>query len=98
MKMIAMIGAFVGPGGVLLTLFTASITGTVIAGLPALLRSLSWRAAFNRSRLRRSAARGKPCVTASSSAATAGSPPQGRDGRRFPALPRKGTPCHRPVR
>jgi len=49
-KMIAMIGAFVGPGGILLTLFAASVTGTVIAGLPALLRSLSWRAAFSRSR------------------------------------------------
>ena len=49
-KMIAMIGAFVGPGGVFLTLFAASVTGTVIAGLPALLRSLSWRAAFSRSR------------------------------------------------
>jgi leader peptidase (prepilin peptidase)/N-methyltransferase len=49
-KMIAMIGAFVGPGGVLLTLFGASVAGTVIAGLPALLRNLSWRAAFGRAR------------------------------------------------
>ena len=49
-KMIAMIGAFVGPGGVLLTLFVASVAGTVIAGLPALLRTLSWRAAFVRAR------------------------------------------------
>lgn len=49
-KMIAMIGAFAGPGGVLLTLFGASVTGTVIAGLPALLRNLSWRAAFGRAR------------------------------------------------
>ncbi len=49
-KMIAMIGAFVGPGGVLLTLFAASVAGTVIAGLPALLRTLSWRAAFARAR------------------------------------------------
>ncbi len=49
-KMIAMIGAFVGPGGVLLTLFAASVAGTVIAGLPALLRTLSWRAAFVRAR------------------------------------------------
>ncbi len=49
-KMIAMIGAFVGPGGVLLTLFGASLAGTVIAGLPALLRNLSWRAAFGRAR------------------------------------------------
>ena len=49
-KMIAMIGAFVGPGGVLLTLFAASMAGTVIAGLPALLRPLSWRAAFRRAR------------------------------------------------
>lgn len=50
-KMIAMIGAFVGPGGVLLTLFGASVAGTAIAGLPALLRNLSWRAAFGRARL-----------------------------------------------
>lgn len=50
-KMIAMIGAFVGPGGVLLTLFGASVAGTVIAGLPALLRNLSWRSAFGRARL-----------------------------------------------
>lgn len=49
-KMIAMIGAFVGPGGVLLTLFAASVAGTVIAGIPALLRNLSWRAAFGRAR------------------------------------------------
>ncbi len=49
-KMIAMIGAFVGPGGVLLTLFAASVTGTLIAGIPALLRNLSWRAAFRRAR------------------------------------------------
>ena len=49
-KMIAMIGAFVGPAGVLLTLFAASVAGTVIAGLPALLRTLSWRAAFGRAR------------------------------------------------
>jgi leader peptidase (prepilin peptidase)/N-methyltransferase len=49
-KMIAMIGAFVGPGGVLLTLFAASVAGTLIAGIPALLRTLSWRAAFGRAR------------------------------------------------
>jgi len=45
-KMIAMIGAFVGPVGVLLTLLAASVVGTVVAGVPALLRMLSWRAAF----------------------------------------------------
>jgi leader peptidase (prepilin peptidase)/N-methyltransferase len=49
-KMIAMIGAFVGPGGVLLTLFVASVAGTVIAGLPALVRAVSWRAAFRGAR------------------------------------------------
>ena len=49
-KMIAMIGAFVGPGGVLLTLFAASVAGTVIAGIPALVRNLSWRSAFGRAR------------------------------------------------
>lgn len=49
-KMIAMIGAFVGPGGVLLTLFAASIAGTLIAGLPALLRAAAWRVAFRGAR------------------------------------------------
>ncbi len=41
-KMIAMIGAFVGPAGVLLTLFLASAVGTVFAGLPALARNVAW--------------------------------------------------------
>jgi leader peptidase (prepilin peptidase)/N-methyltransferase len=45
-KMIAMIGAFVGPLGVLLTLFAASVVGTVVAGLPSLARSFAWRLAF----------------------------------------------------
>jgi membrane protein implicated in regulation of membrane protease activity len=49
-KMIAMIGAFVGPAGVLLTLFAASLAGTVAAGLPALLRAEAWRRAFARAR------------------------------------------------
>lgn len=49
-KMIAMIGAFVGPAGVLLTLFGASLAGTLTAGLPALLRAASWRNAFARAR------------------------------------------------
>ncbi len=49
-KMIAMIGAFVGPAGVLLTLFAASLAGTVAAGLPALLRGAAWRRAFARAR------------------------------------------------
>lgn len=56
-KMIAMIGAFVGPGGVLLTLFAASVTGTVIAGLPALGRAAAWRRAFARARRSEAAAR-----------------------------------------
>lgn len=50
-KMIAMIGAFVGPGGVLLTLFAASVAGTLLAGLPALLRAAAWRLAFGRARV-----------------------------------------------
>jgi leader peptidase (prepilin peptidase)/N-methyltransferase len=49
-KMIAMIGAFVGPAGVLLTLFAASLAGTVAAGLPALMRAAAWRRAFARAR------------------------------------------------
>ena len=49
-KMIAMIGAFVGPAGVLLTLFAASLAGTLAAGLPALLRAATWRRAFSRAR------------------------------------------------
>ena len=61
-KMIAMIGAFVGPAGVLLTLFSASLVGTVLAGLPALLRTVAWRIAFasargSAERARREAAR-----------------------------------------
>lgn len=62
-KMIAMAGAFVGPAGVLLTLFAASATGTVVAGLPALARTVAWRLAFaaarrSRARAGREAARG----------------------------------------
>lgn len=49
-KMIAMIGAFVGPAGVLLTLFAASLAGSLAAGLPALLRAAAWRRAFARAR------------------------------------------------
>jgi leader peptidase (prepilin peptidase)/N-methyltransferase len=60
-KMIAMIGAFVGPVGVLLTLFVASAVGTVVAGLPALLRTVAWRAAFASARL--SAARAREEAT-----------------------------------
>lgn len=56
-KMIAMIGAFVGPVGVLLTLFVASLVGTGVAGLPALVRNLAWRLAFAKARA--SAARAK---------------------------------------
>jgi len=58
-KMIAMIGAFVGPAGVLLTLFAASLTGTVAAGLPALMRAAAWRRAFARARRSASDARGE---------------------------------------
>jgi len=54
-KMIAMIGAFVGPAGVLLTLFAASVAGTLLAGLPALVRTVAWRVAF--AAARRSGAR-----------------------------------------
>lgn len=49
-KMIAMIGAFVGPAGVLLTLFGASLAGTLVAGLPGLLRVAAWRRAFETAR------------------------------------------------
>lgn len=56
-KMIAMIGAFVGPAGVLLTLLVASVTGTVVAGLPALVRTAAWRRAFARARTSETAAR-----------------------------------------
>lgn len=76
-KMIAMIGAFVGPGGVLLTLFAASVAGTLIAGLPALVRAVAWRAAFRRARgaaggAARAAARGGLLVGKDSTVVTAG--------------------------
>lgn len=49
-KMIAMIGAYVGPAGVLLTLFAASLAGTVLAGLPAAFRAVAWRLALRAAR------------------------------------------------
>jgi leader peptidase (prepilin peptidase)/N-methyltransferase len=49
-KMIAMIGAFTGPGGVLLTLLCASVAGTLVAGLPALLRTAAWWRVFRSAR------------------------------------------------
>jgi leader peptidase (prepilin peptidase)/N-methyltransferase len=45
-KMLAMAGAFTGPAGVFLTLFFASLAGTVIAGGAALARRLRWAAAL----------------------------------------------------
>ena len=62
-KMIAMAGAFVGPVGVLLTLFVASLVGSLVAGLPILVRVVLWSASFRRARsaegaARREAARG----------------------------------------
>lgn len=56
-KMIAMIGAFVGPAGVLLTLFAASLAGTVLAGVPAAIRSIAWRLLFRSARRSPGAAR-----------------------------------------
>lgn len=59
-KMIAMIGAFVGPGGVLLTLLCASVAGTLLAGIPALLRRLAWSVLFRSAK----AAEGSAAATA----------------------------------
>ncbi len=49
-KMIAMGGAFVGPAGVLVALFVASVSGVLAAGAPALVRALRWRLAFRSAR------------------------------------------------
>ena len=49
-KMLAMAGAFTGPAGVFLTLFFASLAGTVIAGGASLARRLRWASAFGAAR------------------------------------------------
>jgi leader peptidase (prepilin peptidase)/N-methyltransferase len=46
-KMLAMAGAFTGPAGVFLTLFFASLAGTLVAGGAALVRRARWAAAFS---------------------------------------------------
>ncbi|MEO6325072.1 MAG: prepilin peptidase [Thermoanaerobaculia bacterium] len=47
-KMIAMIGALVGPVGVLLTLFFASLSGSLLGGLFVLIRQMRWSLARRR--------------------------------------------------
>jgi leader peptidase (prepilin peptidase) / N-methyltransferase len=47
-KMIAMIGAIVGPVGVLLTLFFASLSGSLLGGLLVLVRRMRWLGARRR--------------------------------------------------
>jgi len=49
-KMLAMAGAFTGPAGVFLTLFFASLAGTLVAGGAALVRRARWAAAFSSAR------------------------------------------------
>jgi len=55
-KMLAMAGAFTGPAGVFLTLFFASLAGTVVAGGATLLRVLRWSLEARRARASSSAA------------------------------------------
>lgn len=55
-KMLAMAGAFTGPAGVLLTLFFASLAGTLVAGGATLLRALRWSLEARRARASSSAA------------------------------------------
>ena len=91
-KMIAMIGAFVGPAGVLLTLFAASLAGTLAAGFPALLRAAAWRRAFARARgstpdARREAARRGVLLDETARVAAAG--PRWRE---VPSAPPEGAP------
>ena len=56
-KMLAMAGAFTGPAGVFLTLFFASLAGTVVAGGATLLRALRWSFEARRARASSAAAR-----------------------------------------
>ncbi len=56
-KMLAMAGAFTGPAGVFLTLFFASLAGTVVAGGAALLRALRWSLEARRARTSSAGAR-----------------------------------------
>jgi leader peptidase (prepilin peptidase)/N-methyltransferase len=56
-KMLAMAGAFTGPAGVFLTLFFASLAGTVVAGGATLFRVLRWSLEARRARASSSAAR-----------------------------------------
>jgi leader peptidase (prepilin peptidase)/N-methyltransferase len=56
-KMLAMAGAFTGPAGVFLTLFFASLAGTLVAGGATLLRMLRWSLETRRARASSAAAR-----------------------------------------
>ncbi len=56
-KMLAMAGAFTGPAGVFLTLFFASLAGTIIAGGATLVRLLRWSVETRRARASSGAAR-----------------------------------------
>jgi leader peptidase (prepilin peptidase)/N-methyltransferase len=56
-KMLAMAGAFTGPAGVFLTLFFASLAGTVVAGGATLFRVLRWSFEARRARASSAAAR-----------------------------------------
>lgn len=91
-KMTAMIGAFVGPGGVLLTLFAASLAGTLVAGIPALLRNLAWRAAFRRVRVTPSLAGAEAACRGLLVDADGRVVRAGRRWTEIPGSPREGEP------
>ena len=96
-KMIAMIGAFVGPGGVLLTLFVAlgRRHASSRASRPSCALS-SWRAAFAAARRSRRRARsGSGPSRPPRPAATAASP---RPGRRWLEIPGRRTEGDRALR
>ncbi len=89
-KMAAMIGAFVGPAGVLLTLFAASAAGTVFAGLPALVRAVRWRAAFSAARGSESRARDEAARQGILAAADGTLLVAGPRWREIPGAPQEG--------
>jgi leader peptidase (prepilin peptidase)/N-methyltransferase len=90
-KMAAKIGAFVGPAGVLLTLFAASAAGTLLAGLPALFRSLAWRAAFVAARRSEERARSEAARRGLLAGADGTVLVSGARWREIPGAPREGT-------
>ncbi len=91
-KMIAMIGAFVGPAGVLLTLFAASLAGTILAGLPALVRTAAWRLAFGSARASEEKARKEAARRGLLVAPDGRILVTGPRWREIPGAPAEGTP------